>query len=60
MRCLWSGEQDAITNAAGYAKFRSRLHRALIRVYDEAGNAIETRATSTAAAADDAVIGMEI
>jgi hypothetical protein len=26
----------------GYAKFRSRSHRAVIRVYDEAGNVIET------------------
>jgi hypothetical protein len=26
----------------GYAKFFSRSHHALIRVYDEAGNVIET------------------
>jgi len=26
----------------GYAKFRSRSHDALIRVYDESGNVIET------------------
>ena len=26
----------------GYAKFRSRSHHAVIRVYDEAGNVIET------------------
>ena len=26
----------------GYAKFFSRLHDAVIRVYDEAGNVIET------------------
>jgi hypothetical protein len=26
----------------GYAKFRSRSHDAVIRVYDEAGNVIET------------------
>jgi len=25
-----------------YAKFRSRSHRTVIRVYDEAGNVIET------------------
>jgi hypothetical protein len=32
-----------ITNAAiGYAKFFSRSHDAVIRVYDEAGNVIET------------------
>jgi hypothetical protein len=35
---LWSGEPDAV----GYAKFRSRSHDAVIRVYDEAGNVIET------------------
>jgi hypothetical protein len=34
-------------NASGsrrrdYAKFRSRSHHAVIRVYDEAGNVIET------------------
>jgi hypothetical protein len=31
-----------ISNAIGYAKFRSRSHHAVIRVYDEAGNVIET------------------
>jgi hypothetical protein len=29
-------------NAIGYAKFRSRSHDAVIRVYDEAGEVIET------------------
>jgi hypothetical protein len=33
---------QAVTNAIDYAKFRSRSHRAVIRVYDEAGNMIET------------------
>ena len=36
------GEPDAISNAVDYAKFRSRSHDAVIRVYDEAGNVIET------------------
>jgi hypothetical protein len=31
-----------ITNAIGYAKFFSRSRDAVIRVYDEAGNVIET------------------
>jgi hypothetical protein len=31
-----------VTNAVGYAKFRSRSRRAVIRVYDAAGNVIET------------------
>jgi hypothetical protein len=39
---LWYGEPDAISNAIGYAKFFSRSHDAVIRVYDEAGNVIET------------------
>jgi hypothetical protein len=39
---LWYGEADAIANAIGYTKFYSRSHRAAIRVYDEAGNVIET------------------
>jgi hypothetical protein len=36
------GDADAITNAIGYAKFFSRSHHAVIRVFDEAGNVIET------------------
>jgi hypothetical protein len=39
---LCYGEPNAFCNAIGYAKFRSRSHDALIRVYDEAGNVIET------------------
>ena len=39
---LWYGEPDAISNAVGYAKFYSRSRDAVIRVYDEAGNVIET------------------
>jgi hypothetical protein len=35
---LWYGEPNAI----GYAKFRSRSHDAVIRVFDKAGNVIET------------------
>jgi hypothetical protein len=40
--CLWYGEPDAITNAVDYAKFFSRSHDAGIRLYDTAGNVIET------------------
>jgi hypothetical protein len=36
------GEPDAVSNAIGYAKFYSRSHDAMIRVYDEAGEMIET------------------
>jgi hypothetical protein len=39
---LWYGEPNAVSNAIGYAKHRSRSHDAVIRVYDEAGNVIET------------------
>jgi hypothetical protein len=39
---LWYAEPNAISNAVGYAKFYSRSHGAVIRVYDEAGNVIET------------------
>ena len=39
---LWYSEPDAISNAIDYAKFFSRSHDAVIRVYDEAGNVIET------------------
>ena len=33
---------DAISDAIGYAKFYSRSHDAVIGVYDETGNVIET------------------
>ena len=36
------GEPNAISNAIGYAKHRSRSHDAVIRVYDNAGNVIKT------------------
>jgi hypothetical protein len=39
---MWYGEPDAVNNAIGYAKFFSRSHDAVIRVYDYAGNVIET------------------
>jgi hypothetical protein len=39
---LWYGEPDTISHAIGYAKFHSRSKDAVTRVYDEAGNVIET------------------
>jgi hypothetical protein len=36
------GEPDAVSNASDYAKFFSRSHDAVIRVYDVSGNANET------------------
>ena len=38
---LWYGEPSAVSNAIGFARFFSRSHDAVIRVYDEAGNVIE-------------------
>jgi hypothetical protein len=35
-------EPNPVSNAIGYAKFFSRSHHAVICVYDEAGNVIET------------------
>jgi hypothetical protein len=39
---LWYGEPDAISNAIDYATHHSRSHDAVIRVYDDTGNVIET------------------
>ena len=36
------GGQNAISNAIGYAQHYSRSEHAVIRVYDAAGNVIET------------------
>jgi hypothetical protein len=39
---LWYGDTDAVANAIGYAEHFSRSRDAVIRVYDDAGNVIET------------------
>jgi hypothetical protein len=39
---LWYGDTNAVSNAIGYAQHYSRSHDAVIRVYDEVGNVIET------------------
>ena len=39
---LWYGEPNAISNAVNYARFCSRSHDAVILVYDDAGNVIQT------------------
>jgi hypothetical protein len=39
---LWYGGPNAISNAVDYAQFYSRSHDAVIRVYNAAGNVIET------------------
>jgi hypothetical protein len=38
---LWYSEPNAASNAIGYAKFFSRSHDAVIRIYDDVGNVIE-------------------
>jgi hypothetical protein len=39
---LWYAGPNAISNAISFAKFNSRSHDAVIRVYDSAGNVTET------------------
>jgi hypothetical protein len=39
---LWYRGPNAVSNAISFAKFNRRSHDAVIRVYDEAGNVIET------------------
>ena len=39
----WYAGPNAASNAIGYASHYSRSHGAVIRVYDDAGNVIETQ-----------------
>ncbi len=39
---MWYRGPKAISDAINHAKFYSRSHNAVIRIYDEAGNVIET------------------
>ena len=39
---LWYGEPNAVSHAIGYAMHYCRSADAVIRVYDESGNVIET------------------
>jgi hypothetical protein len=41
---LWYAGPNAVSNAIGYAQHDSRSYDAVIRVYDQAGNVIETHA----------------
>jgi len=47
MRChsaqLWYSGRNAVANAIGHAKFYTQLHDAVVRVYHEASNVIETQ-----------------
>jgi hypothetical protein len=49
---LWYGEPNAISNAIGYTKFFIRSHDVVIRIYDEAGNVIETRTRASSKSRD--------
>ena len=40
---LWYGGTNAASNAIGYAKFYSRSHDNVIRLFDLAGNVIDTQ-----------------
>ena len=40
---LWYAGPNAVANAIGYAEHRSRSYHAVMRVYDESGNVIETQ-----------------
>ena len=42
MQVAKHGAPNAISNAIGYAEHFSRSHDAVIRVYDDVGNVIET------------------
>jgi hypothetical protein len=42
MELILYNEQVPVSNAINYAKFCNRSHDAVIRVYDAAGNVIET------------------
>jgi hypothetical protein len=39
---VWYAGPNAISNAISFAEFNSRSQDAVIRVYDETGNVIET------------------
>ncbi len=49
---LWYGEPNAVSNAIGYATHRSRSRHAVIRVYGDAGNLIETDEQAVASSGD--------
>ena len=41
---IWYAGPDAVRYAVAYTKYRSRSHRAIIRVFNEEGNVTETHA----------------
>ena len=43
---LWYGGPSAAGNAVGYAKFYSRSHDTVVRVFDLAGNLLDTQKQS--------------
>ena len=53
---LWYCEPNAASNAVDYAKFYSRSHCAVIRVYVEAGNVIDTHEHAAVSRSRSAVV----
>jgi hypothetical protein len=41
--CSGEAEPNAVSNAIGHAKFYTRSHESVIRVFDESGALIETQ-----------------
>jgi len=39
----WYGEPNALKNAIAYAEFRSRTHDTEVRIFNEAGEPIDTK-----------------
>jgi NAD(P)-dependent dehydrogenase (short-subunit alcohol dehydrogenase family) len=54
---LWYGEPNAISNAVDYAKFYSRSHDAVIRVYGAAGDVIELRPCAWVIREENSIFG---
>ena len=44
---LWYAGPEAVANVIGYAKFYSRSHDAVIRVYDNVGNSAKKALRAT-------------
>ena len=56
IRSVRYGEPNAISNAVDYAKFFSRSHDAVIRVYDDASNVMETHEQAEQFKSDEFVL----
>jgi hypothetical protein len=52
---LWYAGPNAVANAIGYAKHYSRSNDAVIRIYNAAGNVIETTSTKAISRSGEAL-----